>query len=60
MRYFRSEMKIDNIDDLMMFYKFTTFYNENYENKFYTFLKKKYINKFYIFKKDSYLITLTK
>jgi len=59
-KYFRSKMKIDNIDDLMMFYKSTTFYNENYEKKIYTFLKKKYINKFFIFKKDSCLITLTK
>lgn len=49
-------MRIDNIDDLMMFYKSTTFYNENYKNKIYTFLKKKYINKFFIFKKDSCLI----
>jgi len=40
MGYFKGKMKIDNIDDLMMFYKSTTFYNENYENKIYTFIKK--------------------
>jgi SAM-dependent methyltransferase len=59
-KYFRSKLKIDNINDLIMFYKSTTFYNVKYEKKIYEFLKKKYSKKFFIFKKDSCLITLTR
>ena len=59
-KYFKSKLEIDNISDLMMFYKSTTFYKKKYENKIYKFVKKKYSNKTFAFKKDSCLITLVK
>lgn len=57
-QYFRSKLKINNIDDIIKFYKSTTFYSKKYENNISEYLKKKYSKKTFIFKKDSCLITL--
>ena len=59
-KFFRSKMKIDNLDDVVRFYKSTTFYKKNYETAVSEYLKTKFINKVFVFRKDSCLITLTK
>ncbi len=59
-QYFKSKLKINNLDDVIKFYRSTTFYSKKHEKQFSEYLKNKYTNKTFIFKKDSCLLTLTK
>ena len=57
-KYFRSKIKVTNINDVINFYKCTTFYRKEFEPKITSYIKKNFIKKAFIFKKDSCLIIL--
>ena len=57
-KFFRSKMRINNLSDVIKFYKSTTFYNKKYEKNVFKFLNKKFNKKVFIFNKDSCLLTL--
>tara|TARA_B100001059_G_scaffold236772_2_gene290156 strand:- start:19779 stop:20567 length:789 start_codon:yes stop_codon:yes gene_type:complete len=57
-RYFRSKIRVNNIEDVIKFYKSTTFFKKKYEKTISKFIKKKFKKKGFIFKKDSCLIIL--
>ena len=57
-RYFRSKIRVNNIEDVIKFYKSTTFFKKKYEKTVSDFIRKKYKKKNFVFKKDSCLIIL--
>ena len=57
-KYFRSKIRVTNVEDVIKFYKSTTFFKKRYEKKVSEFVKKKFKKKSFVFKKDSCLIIL--
>ena len=52
-RYFLSKIRVNNIEDVIKFYKSTTFFKKKYEKTVSDFIRKKYKKKNFVFKKDS-------
>ena len=50
-QYFKSKLKINNLDDVIKFYRSTTFYSKKHEKQFSEYLKNKYTNKNFCFQK---------
>ena len=59
-KYFKSKIIVNNLDDIIKFYRSTTIYKKKYEKNFEEYLLKNFNRKKFIFNKESCLIQITK